>query len=55
MERVEHCYELCIRAWVECKLGDIGTQPEHPLAQATRTASEAAGWIKAVLDAQVRE
>lgn len=49
LERIEHAEELCKYAWSKCKLGDPGTQREHPLMQARTACKEAQRWLEAVL------
>ncbi len=50
LERVQHARELCIQTWIKCDLGDIGTQQEHPLAQARSACGEAEQWLEATLN-----
>jgi len=50
LERTQRAEEMCVRAWNECKLGDIANQPEHPLAQALSACAEARRWAVALLE-----
>jgi len=50
LKKVGEAHELCITAWNKCKLGNMGTQSEHPLYQAYRACVDAEQWLKACLD-----